>query len=347
MRTTRGTFRYTAFVVLLCPAIVVAQPDPAHRSAPDGVRVEALADIVEFERPEVWIGTRAPALRLERFFKGEAVERFERGRVYVVELWATWCAPCIAGFPHMTRLQERYADAVTFIGVDIWDVQENEPAPDRIERVGAFVEAQGERMGYRVAIEREGEMVESWLTASSQTGIPMAYIVDASGAVAWMGSPMDIDAPLADVVSGEHDYEKTAESLRHGLFVVQADQAFREGVRSPDEDEAARAYRIGRALAREDYAGEWGRQNLMAWHVLHDDQIVHRDLGFAYEIARNAYELSEGEKAIALYCYALASFRVGQREQAVELQTRAIELLEHEQMRGMFEDRLAEYSREE
>ena len=44
-----------------------------------------------------------------------------RGKILLVNLWATWCKPCVDEFPHLVRLQKIYGEKglkVLFISVD-------------------------------------------------------------------------------------------------------------------------------------------------------------------------------------------------------------------------------------
>lgn len=67
------------------------------------------------------IPAAAPQLR------GGGVQAFERelrrlrGRPVVVNQWASWCGPCRDEFPFFTRLAQRYADRVAFVGVNSMD----------------------------------------------------------------------------------------------------------------------------------------------------------------------------------------------------------------------------------
>src|SRR5947199_9364455 len=96
------------------------------------------------------IGDPAPKLEVKEFVKGEPVKSLEKGKVYVVEFWATWCGPCRATIPHLTELQKKHKD-VTFIGVSIY---ESDP-----KAVKPFVEEMNDKMDYRVAMDDapEGE----------------------------------------------------------------------------------------------------------------------------------------------------------------------------------------------
>lgn len=48
-----------------------------------------------------------------------------RGKVVIVNFWATWCAPCRAEIPDLVKLQDQYKDHLIIIGV----LSEDEPGP--------------------------------------------------------------------------------------------------------------------------------------------------------------------------------------------------------------------------
>ena len=66
----------------------------------------------------------APALRLPRLSGGGQVELADyRGKVVVLNFWASWCEPCRAESPLLQRWHERIsARGGTVLGVDVLDV---------------------------------------------------------------------------------------------------------------------------------------------------------------------------------------------------------------------------------
>ncbi|NLZ04698.1 MAG: TlpA family protein disulfide reductase [Phycisphaerae bacterium] len=112
------------------------------------------------------------------------------GKVYVVEFWATWCPPCRKSIPHLTELAKKYADRVVFVGVSNEDVATVKP----------FVADQGDQMAYNVAVDIAGKVVDGYMTAFGQGGIPTAFVVDAAGKVVWLGHPMDNLGDVLDKV---------------------------------------------------------------------------------------------------------------------------------------------------
>src|SRR5260221_8589601 len=65
-----------------------------------------------------------------------------RGKVVLVNFWATWCPPCRAEIPDLIKLQDKYRDQLVVLGIS-----EDEVPPDEVK---AFVAEQ--KMNYPVAM---------------------------------------------------------------------------------------------------------------------------------------------------------------------------------------------------
>jgi thiol-disulfide isomerase/thioredoxin len=157
------------------------------------------------------VGSAAPALQVSRWIKGNGLSKFEFGKVYVVEFWATWCPPCRDSIPHLTKMARAYRDKVTFVGVNVF---EGKPGKTVEDTVDSFVRDMGDNMDYLVARDTGSDaMAKTWLQAAGQNGIPCAFIVDGGGKIAWVGHPMDsmkeaIDAVLASASLRSTDIER-------------------------------------------------------------------------------------------------------------------------------------------
>ena len=118
--------------------------------------------------------------------KGEPVD--VSSGVHVVEFWATWCPPCLTSIPHLTALQEKYADrGVNIIGV----------SDEKLATVEAFVKKMGDKMAYTVAIDA-GATSKGYMGKYGVGGIPHAFVVK-DGEVVWHGHPM---GKLDDAIEG-------------------------------------------------------------------------------------------------------------------------------------------------
>lgn len=173
----------------------------------------SLTNIARGEDRPLMPGDAAPAIEVREFVKGEPIKQFEAGKTYVVEFWATWCGPCLPSIPHLTELQ-KMNPTVAFIGVSV---------DEETSEVKTFVKEMGDKMDYRVAIDTRtkqattGLMQKSWLDASLQDGIPVAFIVNKDGKLAWIGHPGELEEPLALIVEGKWDLaaeiKKTEEQI--------------------------------------------------------------------------------------------------------------------------------------
>jgi thiol-disulfide isomerase/thioredoxin len=161
------------------------------------------------------IGDAAPGLSVEKWVKGDPVTGFEKGKIYVVEFWATTCGPCVASIPRLSALQSAYKDK----GVTIIGVTGNDPN-NTLAKVEKMVTNRGEGMGYTVAWDKGEETQDRYIKAAGLYGIPWAFVVDQNGKVAYIGHPMVLDVVLDGVIAGTWDNETGTKEIQKLMKVL-------------------------------------------------------------------------------------------------------------------------------
>jgi thiol-disulfide isomerase/thioredoxin len=271
------------------------------------------------------IGDKAPALSIEKFVRGDSVTGFEKGKVYVVEFWATWCGPCKVSMPHLTKLQEEYKDkGVTIIGVTSEDP--NNSLAD-VEKMAA---AKKDVMAYTVAWDKGRETNKAYMDAAMQSGIPTAFIVDQTGTLAWVGHPMEMDKPLEAVVAGKWDLAKAKADFAKELVIAEAKMVpskIEKAIRKGDFSEVQK-------LATQGLDGPLNEDaqflNGIAWTIVDPamkvDFAKNKDvLELAIKAAEKANALTKNSDPMILDTYATALFAGGDTAKAIQVQTRALD----------------------
>jgi len=165
------------------------------------------------ERPQLAKkGLPAPALSLKKLIGAPAAELKGwdelKGKVVVLDFWATWCEACVDGLPALDQLAERFrGQPVVFIHIT------DEAEPD----VREFLKTH--RVSGWVAPEAGAEVFKAFRVY----GRPHMVLVDRAGAVASFPHPGELNAEsLMRLLAGQPGQEPEAQvSLSTGLALAE------------------------------------------------------------------------------------------------------------------------------
>ena len=87
-------------------------------------KTAALTALILCATPPASAAPLAPGMPAPQFtrtgFDGKQVS-LPRGKLVLLDFWASWCAPCIVELPHLMNLQKHYAGKLQIIGVAMDD----------------------------------------------------------------------------------------------------------------------------------------------------------------------------------------------------------------------------------
>ena len=109
-----------------------------------------------------------PALAVSAPQPGSQLDLAEyRGKVVVLDFWASWCVPCRRSFPWLNAMQQKYADdGLVVVGVNV----DQEP-----ESAAAFLADYP--ASFQIAYDTEGRLAKQYAVQ----GMPSSFVIGRDG----------------------------------------------------------------------------------------------------------------------------------------------------------------------
>jgi len=115
-----------------------------------------------------------------------------RGKTVLLNLWATWCRPCLTEIPYLQRLHEEFADqGLVVVGVSVDAALHRDAVIEFVEKMGVT---------YDILLDPETRSEKIFLAR----GLPNSVLIDRKGVVAfsWLGEIQEDDPTF---LRGLHD----------------------------------------------------------------------------------------------------------------------------------------------
>ena len=138
-------------------------------------------------RPPTQLGLSqiAPPLELNNL-SGKSVDIAKfKGKVVVVNFWASWCEPCREEFEELTQLQESYGPK----GLVVLAVNLAEMKP----RIMQFLKGNGfSENSIEILLDRNSIVYKSW----KARGLPTTFLISRNGKIegVWIGAIENVDS---------------------------------------------------------------------------------------------------------------------------------------------------------
>jgi thiol-disulfide isomerase/thioredoxin len=160
-------------VALFCLPLVGCQQEAAPAPADATVRTAA----APVDQSSV-AGRLEVTVQVSSWAEVQQMVAEHRGKVVVVDVWSTWCEPCVREFPNLVQLHRQYPDEVVCISLNIDYIGVATEPPDSFrDKVLKFVRQQ--EASFQNVISSDPD--EDVLKALDAFSVPVVQVYDRDG----------------------------------------------------------------------------------------------------------------------------------------------------------------------
>ena len=131
------------------------------------------------------VGDKLSDFEIELFDGSEFSISGAAGKPVFINLWATYCGPCVKELPYFEELYKEHGDDIAIVAVHYKDVVEDDPK--------AFVKNKG--LGLPFALDDQAQTV--WKAVGGTESLPQTIVLDRNGVVIY-NRRKSVDKPLLD-----------------------------------------------------------------------------------------------------------------------------------------------------
>ena len=163
--TSRATAGFLAAVLVAAAAACNGRGTPPTASEPeDGTDASTTVELLEHPAPV------APFTLTD--IEGRTLSSSDwKGKVVLLNFWATWCPPCLAEIPDLIALQDKYRDRLVVIGIS-----EDELPTDKVKQF-----TNDRKVNYPIVMETE----EIRQLFTGIIALPTTFVLDHDGRISY------------------------------------------------------------------------------------------------------------------------------------------------------------------
>ncbi len=113
----------------------------------------------------------------------EDVQKFvklQTGKIVVIDIWSTWCEPCMREYPHLVTLQKKYPKQVVCLSFNLnYDGLEDSPPESSKEEIMEFLVKQDSQLTNIIS----NIAGDDFYDANNLGSVPVVYVYNTDGTV--------------------------------------------------------------------------------------------------------------------------------------------------------------------